>query len=125
MKKSTKMSDSDVRARHQDEDILDELMDDLPENIEGRQISNKAGLHSTAQKLAASRPEFGPRGTKAAEQAGTGRFRCPSCGRYFDAEATLKMHEPECRIAKVATREGERELELDEKTPHAPNDSDK
>lgn len=131
-KKAIKVPDSDTRARHPREDMSEELTEPLPENLEGRQTSNKEGMHSTVQKLAASRSEFasaapvsGAFGDGRPEEVGTGRFRCSSCGRYFDEEPLLRMHEKECRIAKVATRQGERELEEEDRTPHAPNDSDK
>lgn len=131
-KKSDKIRDSDTRGRHPQEDMDEELREPLPENLEGRQVSNKEGLHSTAEKLAASRSEFAPRPSAGPvpgafdggepEQAGTGRFRCNACGRYFDDETSLHFHEPECRIAKQSTREGERELLADEQIPHPAND---
>ncbi len=118
--------------------MQDELSDSIPENpeyLEGLQISSKEGLHSSAQKLAASRSGFAPRPSEHhvsgafsegdRETAGSGRFRCNSCGRYFDDEPSLRIHEPECRIAKQATAEGRRELAEADRTPHVPNDRDK
>jgi hypothetical protein len=53
--------DSDETVRKQmDREEAGIQPDDLDTNLEGRQISNKSGKHSSAQKLAASRPEFGP-----------------------------------------------------------------
>lgn len=110
-------------------------MEDLPENMEGRQTSTKTGLHSTAQKLAASRSEFAPRpsagpvsgafGEGEPAETGTGRYRCSSCGRYFDDEAQFRSHEVPCRTAKNATREGARELAEEDRTPREPNDRDR
>jgi hypothetical protein len=53
--------DSDETVRKQiDREETGIQPDDLDTDLEGRQISNKSGKHSSAQKLAASRPEFGP-----------------------------------------------------------------
>jgi len=133
--KTTKMPDSDVSARHAREAVLDEATEDAPENLEGRQTSNKQGSHSTVEKLAASRSEFSPRssagpvaGAFGGDQpvpSGTGQFRCNACGRYFDVESDLRVHEGECRAAKQSTREGSGELAREDKTPHAPNDKGK
>lgn len=53
--------DSDETVREpldrEETDVLDQ--EDLETNTSGRQISNKSGKHSSAAKLAASRPEFG------------------------------------------------------------------
>jgi hypothetical protein len=53
--------DSDETVRKQldreETDLLDQ--DDLDTNASGGQTSNKSGKHSSAVKLAASRPEFG------------------------------------------------------------------
>jgi hypothetical protein len=134
-KKTTKQPNSDIRSPHRREDMLEEMTDPLPESLEGRQTSNKEGLRSTGQKLGASRSEFAPRpsagpvsgafGDGEPPEVGTGRYRCDSCGRYFDDQALLRMHQNECRIAKAATREGERELAKEQRTRHAPNDRDK
>jgi hypothetical protein len=52
----------------------------------------------------------------------TNRFRCNACGRYFNEAEELRSHEVECRVAKVATEEGRRELEREDSHPHQPND---
>lgn len=54
--KTNKTPDSDETARHSDSATND--LDDAG-NIDGRQTSNKSGKHSSVEKLAASRPEFG------------------------------------------------------------------
>lgn len=58
--KNIKIPDSDQTARHR----YDEADENTSLNSEGatdtgRQTSNKSGKHSSAEKLAASRPEFG------------------------------------------------------------------
>jgi hypothetical protein len=55
---------------------------------------------------------------------GMNQFRCNACGRYFNTQAQLSQHEPECRIAKMATAEGRRELEKQDSEPHMPNDAE-
>ncbi len=55
---------------------------------------------------------------------GTNQFRCNACGRYFNTEAELRTHEPECRAAKMTTEEGARELQEQDRTPHEPNDAE-
>jgi hypothetical protein len=58
-KKTIGMPPSDETARTNiDERDMESRPDDT--NDEGRQISNKSGKHSSAEKLAASRPNFGP-----------------------------------------------------------------
>ena len=56
MKKTIAIPDSDQTARHKDAATEDTL--ENPE-VTGGQTSNKSGKHSSAEKLAASRPEFG------------------------------------------------------------------
>lgn len=114
--------DSDQSARkshHPNEDL------DAAEAVEANlQTSHKSGKHSTAEKLADSRPEFADgRGAQPVDGAfgrdteephrtgrnaspGTDEFRCDSCGRYFNTEPDLRAHETECRIAKAATAGG-------------------
>ncbi len=58
MEKSMKIPDSDRTARTSI-DERDEIQEETDET--GRQISNKSGKHSRAEKLAASRPDFGPK----------------------------------------------------------------
>lgn len=84
------------------------------------QTSNKSGKHSSVEKLAASRPEFGTgRGAVPVSGAfgddpdhevtgrlagpGTNQVRCETCGRWFNTQDELAEHEPECRLAKAAT----------------------
>ena len=50
--------DSDESARKAIENLESE-QEDIDTQIEGRQISNKSGKRSSAEKLASSRPEFG------------------------------------------------------------------
>jgi len=50
--------DSDESARKPIENLQSEE-EDTETDIEGRQISNKTGKKSSAEKLASSRPEFG------------------------------------------------------------------
>ena len=58
-KKTIATPDSDQTARRNiDED--DANVQDTETEAEGRQVSNKSGKHSSVEKLAASRPEFGP-----------------------------------------------------------------
>jgi hypothetical protein len=134
-KKAIKMPDSDTSARHGREDQAGEMNEAPPESLADRQTSNKAGSHSTVEKLAASRSEFAPRasagqvsgafGDVSPEPAGTGQFRCSACGRYFDVERDLRVHETECRAAKQATAAGQHQLAAEDSAPHAPNDEDK
>jgi hypothetical protein len=89
----------------------------------GLQTSGKSGKHSSAEKLAASRPGFGagrgaqpvsgafgddPNHVVTGREAGpdTNQFRCETCGRYFNTREELSEHETECRIAKQATGAG-------------------
>src|SRR5438477_6108743 len=102
-RKGIGVPDSDESARRPDAALdMDEVFEPAG-NIEGRQTSNKTGKHSSAEKLAASRPEFGSSpgakpvdgafGSQTSEQAGlrgprlslagTNEFHCESCGRDF------------------------------------------
>ena len=54
----------------------------------------------------------------------TNQFRCNACGRWFNTQAQLSAHEPECRHAKAATETGHRNLEEEDRTDHSPNDHD-
>ena len=146
MKLDTSVPPSDQSARPKHPDSAQEAPDDVnPDDVntelEGRQVSNKSGKHSTVEKLGASRPEFGT-GRKAEPVAGafggdeshevtgrnagpnTNQFRCSGCGRYFNTEQELSHHETECRLAKAATRSGAESLRREDSTPHAPNDAD-
>src|SRR3954465_6744372 len=115
--------DSDETARSQHPYAGAEVMEDASSAIEGLQTSNKSGKHSSVEKLAASRPEFGEgRGAQPVDGAfgddeshpvtgrdaspDTSRFRCSGCGRYFDTAGELSTHEGECRLAKAATESG-------------------
>lgn len=121
-RKSIAIPDSDETARKPDAALdLEEVTDD-PGDITGLQTSNKTGKHSSAEKLAASRPEFGSSpgahpvdgafGDQTPEEAGlrgprlslagTNQFHCESCGRDLNTEAELRTHEIECRLAKQA-----------------------
>jgi hypothetical protein len=55
----TNLPDSDETARGKHPHTGDEPIEDASTDIEGLQTSNKSGKHSSAGKLAASRPEFG------------------------------------------------------------------
>lgn len=129
-------SDESARAKHPD--AAQDPVEDASPDISGLQTPNKSGKHSTVEKLAASRPEFGT-GRRAEEVAGgfgddpyhpvtgrnagpqTNQFRCSGCGRYFNTRPELAAHETECRTAKAATRSGIESLEREDATPHAPN----
>ena len=132
-------SDESVRSNHPDSG--DENDSDTETSSLNLQTSNKSGKHSTAEKLAASRPEFGAgRGAQPVaggfgddeDHAVTGRlarpnanqFRCSGCGRYFDTRAELSNHELECRTAKAATASGRESLAHEDSTPHLPNDAE-
>lgn len=120
----TNFPNSDESARKRHPDAAGDLIPDADTSVSNLQTSNKSGKHSTAEKLAASRPEFGTgRGAvpvdgafgadegEETEHVVTGRnagpntnqFRCESCGRYFNTQAELSTHEVECRLAKQAT----------------------
>ena len=55
----TNSPESDETARGKHPYAGDEATDDASANIEGLQTSNNTGKHSSVEKLAASRPEFG------------------------------------------------------------------
>ena len=95
---------SDETARKQTEVLADELAQvNEEEDIAGRQISSKTGKRSSAQKLAASRPEFGASpgahpvaGAFGKDQqiggSGEHQFLCHACGEAFDTETELIDH---------------------------------
>jgi hypothetical protein len=131
--------DSDEAAREKHKFAGDEQIPDASPDIEGLQTSNKMGKHSSVEKLAASRPEFGASpgarpvdgafgddldhpisGREAAPD--TNQFRCNACGRYFNSEEELTSHEQECRLAKAATASGRKMLQREDATPHMKND---
>ena len=58
MKKGNKVPDSDKSARKPTDDVESEASA-MSGGLADRQTSNKSGKHSSAEKLAASRPEFG------------------------------------------------------------------
>jgi hypothetical protein len=139
--RKTNYPDSDESARRKHPDAADENVPDADTNIPDLQTSNKSGKHSTAEKLAASRPEFGSgRGAQPVSGAfgddpnhevtgrnagpGTNQFRCRGCGRYFNTQQELSAHEPECRLAKAATVGGRHDLEEQDSRPHQPNDAE-
>lgn len=119
----TDFPDSDETARGQQPAVDDAVMEQVGMDIDGLQTSNKAGKHSTVEKMSASRPEFGEgRGALPVPGAfgddeahvitgrnagpGTNQFQCNSCGRYFNTQGELSGHETECRLAKAATASG-------------------
>lgn len=126
--RKTDLPDSDETARNKHpyndgEPDLEETVND-----EGLQTSNKSGKHSSVEKLAASRPEFGTSpGAKPVPGAfgedeshvvtgrnagpNTNQFHCTGCGRYFNTRQELSNHEPECRLAKAATAQGRDSLQ--------------
>jgi hypothetical protein len=117
----TNFPDSDESSREKHPDAGEPNIPDADISISGLQTSNKSGKHSTAEKLAASRPEFGTgRGAVPVDGAfgkdneiheitgrlagsNTNQFRCETCGRYFNTRQELSEHEVECRLAKAAT----------------------
>ncbi len=136
------MPDSDETARAKHPDAAAEDIPDASSNIEDLQTSNKSGKHSSAEKLAASRPEFGtspgarpvdgafgddPDHVTTGREAGpnTNQYRCSGCGRYFNTQNELRGHELECRTAKAATASGRESLQHEDSTPHMRNDKDK
>lgn len=123
----TNQPNSDESARSKHPDSGDEAMPDVSDDIDGLQTSNKSGKHSSVEKLAASRPEFGAgRGAQPVSGAfgkdpdhvvtgrlagpNTNQFHCESCGRDFNTAQELSTHEPECRLAKAATAAGRASL---------------
>ncbi len=141
MDRKTNPPDSDETARKKHSDADDEDITDIDTAGPDLQTSNKSGKHSSAEKLAASRPEFGagrgaqpvsgafgddPSHVVTGRNAGpnTNQFRCNSCGRYFNTQSELSQHEPECRTAKAATATGREELRDEDSHPHQPNDAE-
>src|SRR5947209_18771331 len=137
----TNLPDSDETARGKHPYAGDERIEDASPDIEGLQTSNKTGKHSSAEKLAASRPEFGSAaGARPVDGAfgddpghpvtgreaapGTNEFRCSGCGRYFNTAVELSGHETECRLAKAATASGRDSLRHEDSTPHQRNDAE-
>lgn len=128
-RKNTAIPQSDETARHPDAASEEEEIYEDPGNLEGRQTSNKSGKHSSVEKLAASRPEFGSSpgakhvdgafGDASPEEAGlrgprlslagSNQFHCDSCGRDFNTQSELSSHEIECRLAKQAAQPGSTE----------------
>ena len=117
------LPDSDESARQKHPYAGAEQIPDASSDTEELQTSNKSGKHSTAEKLAASRPEFGEgRGAQPVPGAfgddeshvitgrragpGTNQFQCASCGRFFNTREELAAHEGECQLAKAATAAG-------------------
>ncbi len=141
MANKTNPPDSDETARSKHPYAGDEDMTDVDTPSPDLQTSNKSGKHSSAEKLAASRPEFGagrgaqpvsgafgddPSHPVTGRNAGpdTNQFRCNACGRYFNTQSELSQHETECRSAKVATATGREELKEEDSHPHQPNDAE-
>ena len=149
MAKKTDLPDSDETARNKHPYVGEEEeertgVDADSLDVQGStnlQTSNKSGKHSSVEKLAASRPEFGagreglpvsgafgddPSHVVTGRNAGpnTNQFRCNSCGRYFNTQGELSQHEPECRTAKAATAAGREELKEEDSRPHQPNDAE-
>jgi hypothetical protein len=54
----------------------------------------------------------------------TNEFRCNACGRYFNTASELAGHEVECRLARVTTEAGRRDLEEEDRNPRPKNDHD-
>ncbi len=124
MDRKTNYPDSDESARSKHPDSADDAMPDVDTAAPGMQTSNKSGKHSSAEKLAASRPEFGAgRGAQPVDGAfgadeegqhptgrnaspGTNQYQCETCGRFFNTQSELSEHEIECRAAKRATAAG-------------------
>ena len=138
----TNLPDSDETAREKHSYAGDEQIEEASEDIEGLQTSNKTGKHSSAEKLAASRPEFGSSaGAKPVDGAfgndpdhnvsgrlaapDTNQFRCNACGRSFNSQGELTAHEGDCRLAKAATTSGRQNLKHEDSTPHPRNDAGK
>src|SRR5436305_15234270 len=136
----TNLPDSDETARGKHSYAGDEQIEEASADIEGLQTSNKAGKHSSVEKLAASRPEFGssagakpvdgafgnnPEHNVTGRLAGpdTNEFRCSACGRFFNSRTELSAHEGECRLAKATTASGRQSLEQEDSTSHPRNDA--
>jgi hypothetical protein len=123
MNRKTNSPDSDESARKKHPDAAaDPIPDADTDHLEGLQTSNKSGKHSSAEKLAASRPEYGTgRGAVPVDGAfgrdtephpitgrraspGTNQVQCASCGRYFNTQEELEQHARECALAKAASQ---------------------
>ena len=134
------LPDSDETARRKHPYSGDEVIEDASTDTEGLQTSNKSGKHSSAEKLAASRPEFGAgRGAQPVSGAfgedesqevtgrnagpDTNQFRCSGCGTYFNSSGELSAHESECRLAKTATASGRDSLQHEDATSHPRKDA--
>ncbi len=121
MDKKQNFPESDESSRKSHYAQADEDQGESTERTLNAQMSGKTGKHSTVEKLAASRPEFGEgRGEVPVDgafgkdpednhyederraSAGTNQFRCESCGRYFNSETELSRHASECNLAKAA-----------------------
>jgi hypothetical protein len=59
MEKKTNFPDSDESARRTNPPQDDEMDTNPDDAVDGLQVSGKSGKHSTTEKLAASRPNFG------------------------------------------------------------------
>jgi hypothetical protein len=113
-KKGISVADSDQTARHGDESP-EELTAEAGD-LQGRQTSNKTGKHSAVEKLAASRPEFGPspgahpvagafgEGSPEEAEPATNPYLCEACNRRFNTEREFNEHQLECVTAKNAIR---------------------
>jgi hypothetical protein len=125
MDRKTNYPDSDQSARKSHPAQGDEEVAESTDETVNVQTSHKSGKHSSAEKLSASRPEFGEgRGAQPVDGAfghheegehqvtgrlagpGTNQFHCESCGRYFNTRGELSEHEIECQTAKAATAAG-------------------
>ena len=120
MAEKTNFPDSDESARKSHSEDLGMKSGGTDELVFEGQTSTKTGKHSSVEKQAASRPEYGEgRGAVASEGAfgkddqihevsgrlagpGTNQFRCETCGRWFNTKAELEAHQPECALAKAA-----------------------
>jgi hypothetical protein len=119
-RKNIAVPDSDETARKPDAASDPDEVSDSAGDYESRQTSNKTGKHSSAEKLAASRPEFGSSpgakpvdgafGDASPEEAGlrgprlslagTNQFHCESCGRDFNTEAGGRSAEISVKAGK-------------------------
>ena len=119
MDRKTNYPDSDESARNKHPDAAADNVPDADTSVPDLQTSSKSGKHSTMEKLAAPRAEFGTgRGAEPVDGAfgndpdhaitgrnagpGTNQFQCATCGRYFNTRQQLEEHQPECRLAKAA-----------------------
>src|SRR5437016_5427333 len=133
-KKTQRFPTSDETARKESEDLTAETSETLPDDLD-RQVSSKTGKRSSAQKLSASRPEFGTSpgahpvaGAFGSDQesipSGEHHYRCSACGRWFDTETELSDHAVECRAAKEATEAGRHQMMHEDREVHEPDDRD-